>query len=72
MSFHLQSFKLFLVKVLYTCLTNVLNRQHASDEEGWWLFEFRESTVEIELALVVYEQSASQGEQARPVTVLTL
>lgn len=56
--------KLFLVEVLYTCLINVLNRQHGSDEEAWWLFEFRESTVPIGLGLVVYEQSASQGGQA--------
>ena len=61
MSFHLQSFKLFLFKVLYTCLINILNRQHGANEEVRGLFEFRESTVAIELTLIVYEQSASQG-----------
>lgn len=67
--------KLFLVEVLYTCLINVLSRQHGADEKVRGLFELRESTVAIGLALVVYEQSASQGGQARqsrPVTVLTL
>lgn len=74
-SFHLQSFKLFLVEVLYTCLINVLNRQYGSDEEAQWLVGVRGSTVVIGLAFVVYEQSASQGgqaRQARHVTVLTL
>lgn len=31
------------------------------------MFEFRESTVAIELTLIVYEQLASQGGPARPV-----
>lgn len=66
-SFHLQFFKLFLVEVLYTWLTNVLNRQHGADEEVRGLFEFRESTVAIELTLIVYEQLATQGGPARPV-----
>lgn len=53
--------------MLYTWLTNVLNRQHGADEEVRGLFEFRESTVAIELTLIVYEQLASQGGPARPV-----
>ena len=51
---------------------NVLNRQHGSNEEAWWLLGLRGPMVVIGLALVVYEQSASQGGQASPITVLTL
>jgi len=57
----MQVFKQFLIEVLYPCLINILNRQHGADEEVRGLFEFRESTVAIELTLIVYEQSASQG-----------